>query len=138
VASIASIFAFPTLHDFVYSFYCLAFAALVIAHESQLRWFREVVVSNFGFLSDFNFRLLFYLLLASLSWGKGMLGFICALVILVCAALNCYIIYHFPQYGKLRDKMIKREDKDIERRMTSLAAQQIAQQIAQQTPVEAL
>jgi hypothetical protein len=75
------------------------------------------LANNFGFLTSWIYRTLFYVLLASLIWNKGIVGFVAAVIILATAAFNMYILYAFPEYYRCREEIIGEEDRDVERRV---------------------
>jgi hypothetical protein len=95
---------------------------LVLAHESHLTLFRPFLSGSFGFLNDGALRGLFYLFLAALASDMGVLGWISAVTLISCGALNCYILYAFPQYHAVREEVIREEDAQIQREVKRLAA----------------
>jgi len=98
--------------------YGVLFATLVFCFETQLWFIRKRISSSFGFLFNPIFRTLFYGIMAAVAWSyDSMMGKVSAIVTIVCAVLNFYVLCRFPSYREERDKLAREEDAKINERM---------------------
>lgn len=87
--------------------------------ETQLKFVREIIAVNFGFLFNSVWRFVFYMILASVQWSfEHISGKIMAAGLAAVACFNTYVLCRYPGYRKIRDKIAEEEDKRIEARIS--------------------
>ena len=61
---------------------------------------------------------MFYVLMASVEWSFGnIFGYVLAGSLIACACYNAYVIWKYPKYREVRDKLAKEEDERIQRKI---------------------
>ena len=105
----------PGPTTWVLSLYATFGGLLVCCLETQLKFLRVSIAMNFGFLFSPFFRFFFYLLLASLSWSFNSIPTrIVSIALVVVALFNTYILFRYPSYRAVRERIAEEEDKKIE------------------------
>lgn len=114
---------------FILSIYATCGGLLICCLETQLKFLRVIIAINFGFLFNFFWRFLFYLLLASVTWSyNALIGQIMAGVLVGVAIFNTYILCRYPSYRKIRERIAEEEDKRIEARISKEVKKQAIRQ----------
>jgi hypothetical protein len=108
----------PSISMWVLSMYALCGALLICLLETQLKFLRVAIALNFGFLFSGSLRFLYYFLLATISFTFGILGGIVAFAIVAVAIFNTYVLFRFPTYRIVRERIAEEEDKLIEAKVS--------------------
>lgn len=115
VASIFNILRITEPALWVLSFYAIALGGMSCCFETQLKFLRTAIATNFGFFFSSGWRFVFYLLMASLLVSyETVFGYIVAAITVFVAFFNTYVLCRYPTYRKIRQKMAEEEDKRIE------------------------
>merc|ERR1712008_52380 len=87
---------------------------LVCMHEIQLKYIRTVVTMNFGFLYSALWRLIFFLMLGSISYQyENLFSKIVAGVYVAVGLFNTYILCKYEGYAAIREKIaVEAENKN--------------------------
>jgi len=110
----------------VLSIYAMCGGLLVCCLETQLKFLRTIIGMNFGFLLNGPLRFLFYFLLASISFSYATLfGYIVAVCLVVVAFYNTYILWRYPTYRSMREKLAAEEDKRIQAKISKETTKQV-------------
>jgi hypothetical protein len=121
----------PSLASWVLAIYATCGGMLICCLETQLKFLRVAIAVNFGFLFNSVWRLLFYLLLASVTWAyQGLFGRIISFSLIGIAVFNTFILCRYPSYRKMREKIAEEEDKRIEARISQEVRKKAASQLA--------
>jgi type VI protein secretion system component VasK len=121
---------FPSLSNWVLAVYATCGGLLICCLETQLKFLRVMIAVNFGFLFNSVWRLLFYLLLGSVTWAYGTLfGQIIAIAMWTIGVLNTYILCRYPSYRKIRERIAEEEDKRIEAKISKEVKKQAVSQL---------
>jgi hypothetical protein len=89
-----------------------------------------MIAVNFGFLFDPIWRFLYYFLMASVALAYDKLfGQIVAACLVACALFNTYVLFRYPAYRKVRERIAEEEDKRIEARISKEVKKQAANQM---------
>lgn len=75
------------------AFYVLVFGLVLLAFEMHLRRFEIFVVHNFGFMTSFRGRAMYFLFTGSLSFGLGIIGIIVGCFGVCNGLFNLYVYY---------------------------------------------
>jgi hypothetical protein len=130
LVSLGQVIGFPAFSTWILSCYALCGACLICLLETQLKFLRVAIALNFGFLFSTPLRFLFYVLLSTLSWGAfGFLGRVVALGLLCVAFFNAYVLWRYPSYRAIRERIAEEEDKLIEAKVSSEIKQQAVSSI---------
>lgn len=98
---------------------------LICCLETQLKILRRVIAMNFGFLFHSIYRMLFYVLMGSVCWSyESILGKATAIVLVVVAVFNTYVLCVYPGYRKLREDIASEEDARIQAQINSQVRKQ--------------
>ncbi len=116
--SLIKIAGLPSISMWVLSMYALCGALLICLLETQLKFLRVAIALNFGFLFSASLRFLYYFLLATVSFTFGILGGIVAFAIVAVAIFNSYVLFRFPTYRVVRERIAEEEDKLIEAKVS--------------------
>uniref|UniRef100_A0A7S2XJA4 Uncharacterized protein n=1 Tax=Attheya septentrionalis TaxID=420275 RepID=A0A7S2XJA4_9STRA len=128
--SIVKMMSFPSISNWILAVYATLFGLLICCLETQLKFLRVVIAVNFGFLFSAPWRFFFYLLLASITWAyNNLFGKIVAIAIAATALFNTYVLFRYPGYRKLREKIAEEEDKRIEAKISREVKKQAVSQI---------
>jgi hypothetical protein len=118
------------LQTFVLSVYAIIGSTLICCVETQLKFLRVMIAVNFGFLFSSFWRFLFHLLLASIAFSYDELrGKIVGSALVAVAIYNTYVLFRYPSYRKIREKIAEEEDKRIEARISREVKKQVANQV---------
>lgn len=118
---------------FILAIYATCGGLLICCLETQLKFLRVIIAINFGFLFNFFWRFLFYLLLASVTWSyAGMFGYVVSCVLVGVAFFNTFILLRYPSYRKMRETIAEEEDKRIEARISKEVKKQAIKQATKQ------
>ena len=110
----------PGPTTWVLSLYATCGGLLVCCLETQLKFLRVGIAMNFGFLFSPFFRFFFYLLLASLAWSFDSIPTrIVSIAIVVVAFFNTYILFRYPSYRAVRERIAEEEDKKLEAKISA-------------------
>ncbi len=119
-----------SISSFVLAIYATCGGLLICCLETQLKFVRVMIAINFGFLFNWVWRFIFYLMLGSVTWSyKTLPGRIVAIAFAAVACFNTYVLCRYPAYRKMREKIAEEEDKRIEARISKQVKKQAAQQI---------
>jgi len=125
LVSLGQLLGFPALSTWVLSMYALCGACLICLLETQLKFLRVAIALNFGFLFSAPLRFLFYMLLATLSWSAfGFLGRVVSIGVVAVALFNAYVLWRYPSYRRVRERIAEEEDKLIEAKVSREVKQQ--------------
>jgi len=120
----------PIISTFVLAVYATCGGFLICCLETQLKFVRVLIAVNFGFLFNSVWRFLFYILLASVAWAyNGIFGKATAIIFIVVACFNTFILCRYPAYRRIREKIAEEEDKRIEARISKEVKRQAARQM---------
>jgi len=125
--TISILFMIGNLHfsEFVLCIYATCGGLLICCLETQLKFLRVTIAMNFGFLFSPFWRFVFYILMASISWQyNNILGRIGALLLLGSAFFNTYVLWKYPNYRKVREKIAEEEDRRIDAKITGQVKKQ--------------
>jgi COPI associated protein len=112
--------SFPSLSNWVLAIYATCGGILICCLETQLKFLRVMIAVNFGFLFNSVWRLMFYILLASVTWAyESLFGKIISCSLIGIAVVNTYILCRYPSYRRIREKIAEEEDKRIEARISN-------------------
>jgi hypothetical protein len=127
---ILKMISFPSISNWILAVYASLFGLLICCLETQLKFLRVVIAVNFGFLFSASWRFFFYLLLASITWAyNNLFGKIVAIAIGATALFNTYVLFRYPGYRRLREKIAEEEDKRIEAKISKGVKKQAVNQI---------
>lgn len=113
--SVVELVALPHISVWIMAIYASCGGLLVCCLETQLKFIRTIIAMNFGFLFNSVYRAIFYCLMASVCWGyRSVFGKITAIILVVVAVFNTFVICRYPSYRKMREKIAAEEDKRIE------------------------
>jgi len=116
----------------VLSIYATCGGLLVCCLETQLRFLRVWIAINFGFLFSPFFRFFYYLLLASITWSYGsFFGLIVSIALVVVAIFNTYVLFRYPSYRAVRERIAEEEDKKIEAKISGEVRKQAIKSLSQ-------
>lgn len=121
----------PSPAMWVLSLYATCGGLLVCCLETQLKFLRVAIAVNFGFLFSPFFRFWYYILMASVSWSfdrfytKGV-----AIALVAVAVFNTYILYRYPSYREVRERIAEEEDKKINAKISGEVRKQALNQLA--------
>lgn len=111
VGNLANIFS---LSKMVLAGYGVCFGLLICCLEVNLSFLRHFVASNFGFLYNPFLRMMFYLLMAMVSWTfETLLGEISCIALLVLALFNTYILCRYPGYRAALKEVTDKEERAL-------------------------
>jgi hypothetical protein len=113
--------------------YALCGALLICLLETQLKFLRVAIALNFGFLFSATLRFLYYLLLATIAFTFGILGGIVAFAIISVALFNSYVLFRFPTYRAVRERIAEEEDRLIEAKVSREVKRQTAKSLLSPT-----
>ena len=120
----------PSPARWILAFYAWFSGLLVCCLETQLPFLRIAIAMNFGFLFNFVARFLFYLLMSSIAISfDDLLGRITSGVLVGTAFYNTYVLYRYPSYKKIRDKIAEEEDKKIRERINQQVRKQAVKEL---------
>lgn len=120
----------PPISVWVTSIYATCGGLLICCLETQLKYIRTTIALNFGFLFHSIYRLLFYLLMASVTWSyHNLLGKISAITLGVVAVLNTYILCRYPTYRRMREQIADEEDKRVQSKINQQVRKQAISQM---------
>jgi len=118
--SITSLLTFqlPTLLSGIY---VMLFSILLCCFECHLKKFDSYVFTNFGFMFYWQGRLIFFLFVATLTFGLGVFGVIIGALTLANVLMNCYILYSHPGYRKhIHDQLQHHQAGAVAREMLTM------------------
>mmetsp|Transcript_8914 Transcript_8914/g.12998 ORF Transcript_8914/g.12998 Transcript_8914/m.12998 type:complete len:236 (-) Transcript_8914:310-1017(-) len=125
IASVFNILRITAPAAWVLSFYAIALGGMSCCFETQLKFIRAAIATNFGFFFSSGWRFMFYLLMASLLVSyESILGYIVAGVTIFVAFFNTYVLCRYPTYRAIRQKMAEEEDKRIQGKIKKGVAKQ--------------
>ena len=108
------------MSTWVTAIYATCGGVLVCCLETQLKLLRRAIALNFGFLFHSVYRMLFYVLMASVCWGyRTILGRTTAVALVVVAVFNTYVLCMYPGYRKMREDIAAEEDARIQAQINS-------------------
>jgi hypothetical protein len=119
----------PSISMWVLSMYALCGALLICLLETQLKFLRVAIALNFGFLFSATLRFLYYFLLATISFTFGIFGGIVAFAIVSVAIFNAYVLFRFPSYRAVRERIAEEEDRLIEAKVSREVKRQTAKSL---------
>ena len=120
----------PHISVWITSIYATCGGILVCCLETQLKFVRTIIALNFGFLFHSIYRLIFYCLMASVTWSYGgLLGWITSIVLGCVAVFNTYVLCRYPAYRKMREKIAAEEDKRIQAKINQQVRKQAISQM---------
>jgi hypothetical protein len=119
----------PPVSMWVLSMYALCGALLICLLETQLKFLRVAIALNFGFLFSATLRFLYYFLLATISFTFGIFGGIVAFAIVSVAIFNAYVLFRFPSYRAVRERIAEEEDRLIEAKVSREVKRQTAKSL---------
>jgi len=123
----------PSISTWILSMYALCGALLICLLETQLKFLRVAIALNFGFLFSATLRFLYYLLLATIAFTFGILGGIVAFAIISVALFNSYVLFRFPTYRAVRERIAEEEDRLIEAKVSREVKRQTAKSLLSPT-----
>ena len=127
---ILQLLGIPALSVWVTAIYASCGGLLVCCLETQLKFIRTLIAMNFGFLFHSVYRLLFYILLASVAWSyQSVTGKVSAIVLGLVAVFNTYILCRYPTYRRMREKIAAEEDSRIRAKINQQVRKQAISQM---------
>jgi len=139
VAAVLMIVAFvimaglPSLSSWILAMYALCGALLICFLETQLKFLRVAIALNFGFLFSAPLRFFFYLLLAMIAYSFGIIGAIVGFAIVSVAFFNAYVLFRYPSYRAVRERIAEEEDRLIEAKVSREVKRTVANSLLSAT-----
>mmetsp|Transcript_23932 Transcript_23932/g.49561 ORF Transcript_23932/g.49561 Transcript_23932/m.49561 type:complete len:225 (+) Transcript_23932:44-718(+) len=109
VGNVTNVFS---LSKMVLAGYGICFGLLICCLEINLSFLRHPIASNFGFLYNPFLRMMFYLLMAMVTWTfETILGEISSIVLLTLAVFNTYVMCWYPGYRAALKEVADEEER---------------------------
>lgn len=130
VCSILVMATIPSVSNWVLAIYATIGGLLICCQETQLKFLRVIMAMNFGFLFSPFWRFWYYILMASVCWAyDNLFGKIVAIAMATVAMFNTYILFRYPSYRKVRERIAKEEDARIEAQIQAQVRQRAVGQL---------
>ncbi|EED90727.1 predicted protein [Thalassiosira pseudonana CCMP1335] len=113
IGSLTNIFSLPVM---VLAGYGICFGSLICCLEINISFIRQPIASNFGFLYNPFYRLIFYVLMGMVAWSFGtLLGIVASGALMALSLINTYVLCRYPGYKAALKEASDEEEKRLKR-----------------------